>query len=64
MKKINFDFFLTYSSRRNNKSDDGFNGKRCITWFREYTTPDDPDTLGKQYVLFHIFFFISYYNLL
>lgn len=25
-----------------------FSHKRCITWFREYTTPDDPDTLGPE----------------
>lgn len=25
-----------------------FNQKRCLTWFREYTTPDDPDTLGPE----------------
>lgn len=36
------------SSRRYSKIEDGFNQKRCITWFREYTTPDDPDTLGPE----------------
>ncbi|XP_046384843.1 DCN1-like protein 5 [Ischnura elegans] len=25
-----------------------FSHKRCIAWFREYTTPDDPDTLGPE----------------
>ena len=25
-----------------------FPKKRCITWFREYTTPDDSDTLGPE----------------
>jgi len=25
-----------------------FSPKRCITWFREYTSPDDPDTLGPD----------------
>lgn len=25
-----------------------FSQKRCLTWFREYTTPDDPDTLGPE----------------
>ncbi|KAG4070663.1 hypothetical protein HA402_013583 [Bradysia odoriphaga] len=30
------------------QKDDGFNNKRCLTWFRRYTTPDDPDTLGPE----------------
>lgn len=25
-----------------------FSQKRCLAWFREYTTPDDPDTLGPE----------------
>lgn len=43
-------FRNTNSSRRYSKSDDAlsFNQKRCLTWFREYTTPDDPDTLGPE----------------
>ncbi|KAL1403060.1 hypothetical protein pipiens_005828 [Culex pipiens pipiens] len=36
------------SSRRYSKVDDAFSQKRCIAWFREYTTPDDPDTLGPE----------------
>ncbi|KXJ73595.1 hypothetical protein RP20_CCG015455 [Aedes albopictus] len=36
------------SSRRYNKVDDAFSQKRCLTWFHEYTTPDDPDTLGPD----------------
>lgn len=43
--------FFFFSSRRGNKIEDGFNGKRCVTWFREYTTIDEPDTLGKYYYL-------------
>ncbi|KAJ6635677.1 DCN1-like protein 4 [Pseudolycoriella hygida] len=31
-------------SRR--QKDEVFNNNRCITWFRQYTTPNDPDTLG------------------
>lgn len=48
------------SSRRCSKIEDGFSGKRCITWFREYTTSDDPDTLGK---LFHLFLLVDLSNL-
>uniref|UniRef100_A0A0K8TLX2 Defective in cullin neddylation protein n=1 Tax=Tabanus bromius TaxID=304241 RepID=A0A0K8TLX2_TABBR len=36
------------SSRRYNKTEDAFNAKRCIAWFREYTTPDEPETLGPD----------------
>lgn len=25
-----------------------FSQKRCLAWFREYTNPDDPDTLGPD----------------
>lgn len=41
---------LLFSSRRYSKTDDAssFSQKRCLTWFREYTTPDDPDTLGPE----------------
>lgn len=40
----------TSSSRRHSKAEDisSFSQKRCIAWFREYTTPDDPDTLGPE----------------
>ncbi|XP_032452167.1 DCN1-like protein 5 isoform X4 [Nasonia vitripennis] len=42
----------TTSSRRHTKAEDGtnstFSQKRCISWFREYTTADDPDTLGPE----------------
>ncbi|KYM94729.1 DCN1-like protein 4, partial [Cyphomyrmex costatus] len=43
----------TSSARRYTKSDDVsnasmFSQKRCITWFREYTSPDDTDTLGPE----------------
>ena len=36
--------------RRVSKSEDtsSFSQKKCLTWFREYTTPDDPDTLGPE----------------
>lgn len=37
-----------FSSRRINKIDDVFNNKRCTNWFKEYTTPDDPETLGPE----------------
>lgn len=41
-----------YSSRRygGSRLDEAsqFSQKRCLTWFREYTTPDDPDTLGPE----------------
>lgn len=41
------------SARRYTKNEDvssasSFSQKRCITWFREYTTPDEPDTLGPE----------------
>ncbi|XP_035780385.1 DCN1-like protein 4 isoform X2 [Anopheles albimanus] len=35
-------------SRRYSKSDEAFSQKRCLTWFVEYTTPDDPETLGPE----------------
>ncbi|XP_076248842.1 DCN1-like protein SCCRO4 [Calliopsis andreniformis] len=43
----------TSSARRYTKTEDvsnvsSFSQKRCITWFREYTTPDDSDTLGPE----------------
>ncbi|XP_044740169.1 DCN1-like protein 4 isoform X2 [Chrysoperla carnea] len=40
----------TNSSRRYSKSDEAssFNHKRCLTWFREYTIPDEPDMLGPE----------------
>ncbi|KAK7870061.1 hypothetical protein R5R35_012014 [Gryllus longicercus] len=43
-------FRNTTSSRRFSKSEDtsSFSQKRCLTWFREYTSPDDPDTLGPE----------------
>lgn len=37
------------SSRRYAKPDECFNHKKCLAWFREYTTPDDPDTLGNNH---------------
>ncbi|XP_077302941.1 DCN1-like protein SCCRO4 isoform X2 [Arctopsyche grandis] len=37
------------NNRRYSKSDDStFSVKRCLTWFREYTTPDEPDLLGPE----------------
>nr|CAD7440889.1 unnamed protein product [Timema bartmani]CAD7586605.1 unnamed protein product [Timema genevievae] len=40
----------TASSRRHSKPEDisSFSTKRCTAWFREYTSPDDPDTLGPD----------------
>lgn len=35
------------NSRRANKFDEAFNTKRCISWFKTYTT-DDPDVLGPE----------------
>lgn len=32
--------------RRHIRAEDGFSQKRCLAWFHEYTTPDEPDTLG------------------
>ncbi|XP_055696792.1 DCN1-like protein 5 isoform X1 [Phlebotomus papatasi] len=40
--------YTSSSSRRNSKADDGFSSKRCILWFKRYTTMDDPDTLGPD----------------
>ncbi|KAJ8667164.1 hypothetical protein QAD02_008826 [Eretmocerus hayati] len=41
--------------RRHTRAEDGanamqqsFSQKRCTSWFREYTTADDPDTLGPE----------------
>ncbi|KAK6631800.1 DCN1-like protein 4 [Polyplax serrata] len=38
------------SGRRVSKSEDTscFNQKRCLAWFHEYTSADDPDTLGPE----------------
>lgn len=38
------------STRRYSKAEDSssFNQKRCLAWFREYTTPDEPDLLGPD----------------
>ncbi|XP_026473300.1 DCN1-like protein 4 [Ctenocephalides felis] len=34
---------------RSKKTEDTtFNAKRCLAWFHEYTTKDDPDTLGPE----------------
>lgn len=41
-------YHTSQSSRRYSKVDEAFSQKRCLTWFREYTTPDDPDTLGPE----------------
>ncbi|XP_014479682.1 PREDICTED: DCN1-like protein 5 isoform X2 [Dinoponera quadriceps] len=43
----------TSSARRYTKNEDvssasTFSQKRCSTWFREYTLPDEPDTLGPE----------------
>ncbi|KAK0170193.1 hypothetical protein PV328_010782 [Microctonus aethiopoides] len=43
----------TSGARRYTKTEDvpsasSFSQKRCIAWFREYTVPDDPDTLGPE----------------
>lgn len=44
--QIFVDFF--YSSRRTNKLEDGFSIKRCLTWFKQYTTTGDPEVLGPD----------------
>lgn len=36
------------SARRTNKVEDGFNAKRCLSWFKQYTTPNEPDVLGPD----------------
>ncbi|XP_054271408.1 DCN1-like protein 4 isoform X1 [Macrosteles quadrilineatus] len=38
------------STRRFSKSDDAssFSQKRCITWFNEYTSPNEPEVLGPE----------------
>lgn len=40
----------TSSTRRFSKSEDSssFSQKRCIAWFGEYTSPDDPELLGPE----------------
>lgn len=40
----------TSSGRRFSKTEDNssFSQKRCIAWFREYTSPDDPEVLGPE----------------
>lgn len=42
--------FFFSSSRRVSRVEEAqsFSQKRCLTWFREYTTPDDPDTLAPE----------------
>lgn len=42
-----FDLFFI-SSRRTNKIEDGFNSKRCLSWFKQYTTLQEPDVLGPD----------------
>ena len=44
------DLICLCSARRFSKTEDtssSYSQKRCIAWFREYTSPDDPDTLGE-----------------
>lgn len=36
------------NTRRTTKSDETFSSKRCITWFKEYTTADEPEMLGPD----------------
>ncbi|XP_074041001.1 DCN1-like protein SCCRO4 [Leptinotarsa decemlineata] len=38
------------SSRRTSRPEEplSYSHKKCLTWFREYTTPDEPDTLGPE----------------
>lgn len=36
------------NTRRTTKSDDTFSSKRCISWFKEYTTADEPEMLGPD----------------
>ncbi|XP_026749005.1 DCN1-like protein 5 [Galleria mellonella] len=37
------------SSRRHSKSEDtSFSAKKCLTWFKEYTTVLEPDVLGPE----------------
>ncbi|BES93925.1 DUF298 [Nesidiocoris tenuis] len=38
------------SDRRFSKTEDNssFSQKRCLAWFREYTTPDEPELLGPD----------------
>lgn len=43
-----FVLFEMFSSRRTNKVDDGFSSKRCLSWFKQYTTADEPDVLGPD----------------
>ncbi|SPP84729.1 DCN1-like protein 5 isoform X1 [Drosophila guanche] len=38
----------TQHGRRHIRAEDGFSHKRCLTWFQEYTTPDEPETLGPD----------------
>lgn len=36
------------SSRRYHRLEESFSTKRCLTWFSEYTTPEDPHQLGPE----------------
>ncbi|XP_075975254.1 DCN1-like protein SCCRO4 [Anticarsia gemmatalis] len=37
------------SSRRHSKSEDtSFSAKKCLTWFKEYTSVSEPDLLGPE----------------
>ncbi|EDW40198.1 GL25128 [Drosophila persimilis] len=38
----------TQHGRRHIRAEDSFSHKRCLTWFQEYTTPDEPETLGPD----------------
>jgi hypothetical protein len=55
------------SVRRFSKTEDtssSFSQKRCIAWFREYTSPDDPDVLGEfmhgSWSMFPVVWFIAF----
>lgn len=45
-----YNLIVIVSSRRFSRVEEAptFSQKRCLAWFREYTTPDDPDTLGPD----------------
>lgn len=48
-QRIEFEKKLFHSdSRRTTKIDDTFNMKRCISWFKRYCTPEDPDMLAPE----------------
>lgn len=42
------DLFISSARRYHNKSEESFSSKKCLTWFKVYTTSLEPDILGPE----------------